>query len=87
MGLAWPGSRLQAGPITALLLIETDRRENLNHLLLGGEKALIGQDKWEDRGIFFRAVDVVLDVECASWFAGESVVVREAVHGDEGYRS
>jgi hypothetical protein len=51
-------------------LIETDRCKNLNHLLLSGKNALIGQDRWEDRGIFIGAIDLrvvtVLNVECAN---------------------
>lgn len=52
------------------LIVETNRCQGLDDLLLIGENALVGEDELEDGSFFLGAIDVVLDVERADLVRG-----------------
>jgi len=53
--------------VALALIVEAERLEGLDDLLLVAENALVLEDKLEDRGVGVRTVNVVLDVKGANF--------------------
>ncbi len=60
-----PTTGQTADSLLLALIVEPDGGESLDDLGLSGEDTLVSQYEREDRGIFFAAINVVLDIEGA----------------------
>jgi hypothetical protein len=60
-----PATREGANAVGLALIVEAERLEGLDDLLLLAENTLVVENELENRSVLIRAVNVVLDVEGA----------------------